>query len=644
MNKYCAIKGNLRARLLFFPLAAISRFRKGRMDYVLLTFFIVSALIFYAGTLLIIDDLGLSIYETIHRQSIWHTVRFASLSGIRTNAALSILSSSQVLLSFLLCSSDKEKRMTSILSGAQFVSLAMYIFFGKPEALLISSLLLSYFTLKNRINIAIYVNFLLLLTSVLESLSLIAWLFYPLSPPESMNYLSFLSYLDREVFYSLNALLGYPLLLVLLFSWVLAFLMSYMKRVKKVKLERYKVRITLMKKNNNRKQALGRTLELTRGILFDARFAFLSSLIALLYLSFYSYAPMINPTGKFTNVDGILYSSALDRFEAVLQGNGNYESLKKMHGGERLASTLLLFAIKNLLKISSVEAVKIGCFIASAFLVFSTYMSLRLVFKDSLLSLLSVYLTTLSTQTVVGLYAGYLSNWLASSLLILMSAFAISGVEEHRLKHLAISAILSIIALFTHPWSWFVYTVAITLFFFALMSFDSSMRKSKKIPLLLAFSFLVLSFAMDYAKNNYLGFIGGIQSDILLIRSMSIVNLFLFPRNANYTLQIFVGGYLSNYLIFFLSVVGIASLFKSKEKASWFLITLNFVISMPVFFLSPNIQARLLYLMPLNIYSAFGCSEVLKFAKKKGINENLLLMLILLLLANYSFRSVANLI
>jgi len=99
---------------------------------------------------------------------------------------------------------------------------------------------------------------------------------------------------------------------------------------------------------------------------------------------------------------------------------------------------------------------------------------------------------------------------------------------------------------------------------------------------------------------------------------------------------------LDNYLIFILSIIGIIFLIKSNGKMSWFLVTLGFVISVPIFLLNYDIQARLLYLMPLNIYSVFGCKEVMKFAKNKGVNENFLIALILLLLANYSFRSVAN--
>jgi len=617
-----------------------------KISYIDLIYLAVSALILYASSLQIINNIAPSIYETIHRQSVWHTISFVFLSRNKAKGVILILVSSQILLSFLICLDDKVKRRkVSILSAFLFIYLMTYMFFGQAEVLLLSSQLLSYFSLKKRISMSTYANFLLLLTSIFELFSLATWLIYPLFPAVlRSSFLSLLSYLDREIFYSLNALLGYPLLVFLVSSWALAFLMYYNIRVQQIKVERYKVMITLSNRKNVLKPGCDRAPELGNSTLFDTRLAFSVSLIVLLCLSFYSYSPAINPIGKLTNVDGIFYINALDKLEAVFNGTCEYEVFKDRYGGERLTSILLSLLIKNFLNISSPDAVKLSFFFASAFLVISSYVSLRLTFKDKSLESLSIYLTTFSTQVVVTLYAGYLAFCLAYSLLILMSALVISGVVKRKLKHLVLSVILSFLGLFTHPWSWFIYIVAIALFFMGLFAFSKTTSKSKIISLLLSISFVVLSFTMDFINKNLLGYLGGVQSDIPLICSMRLTNLFLFQRNAQYTLQLYVGGYLGNYIIFILSIIGIASLLGWKGKMSWFLVTFSLLTSAPIFFLPYDIQARLLYIMPLNIYSTLGCAEALKLAIKKGLNANFLLVLILLLLANYSFRSIANII
>jgi len=292
--------------------------------------------------------------------------------------------------------------------------------------------------------------------------------------------------------------------------------------------------------------------------------------------------------------------------------------------------------------VSSAEADKLGYFLASACLVLSTYASLRLTFQDRRISILSTYMTAFSTQTVVGLYGGYLANWLAGSLLMLMSAIAVSVAEGRRLRWLPLAVLLSALALFTHPWSWFVYMFAMLVFLLSLALFNKAAGK-RKIVLASVFSLIAIGLTLDYFKQS-MGLLGGAESVFPLLGSMSLTNLVLFQRNTYNTLQVFVGGYLCNYLILSLSIIGVLCMLGFAGRMPRFLLVLGLVTSAPVFLVYPNVQARLLYLMPFNIYSTLGCSAVLKLANRVGVNEGLLMTFILLLLANYGFRSVANLI
>jgi len=80
--------------------------------------------------------------------------------------------------------------------------------------------------------------------------------------------------------------------------------------------------------------------------------------------------------------------------------------------------------------------------------------------ENSLLSNISIYLTTFSIQTVVGLYAGYLGMWVSASFQLLALSFLVKAVEHGELKKLIPAISFSFLALLSHLWSWFIFALA----------------------------------------------------------------------------------------------------------------------------------------------------------------------------------------
>jgi hypothetical protein len=132
-------------------------------------------------------------------------------------------------------------------------------------------------------------------------------------------------------------------------------------------------------------------------------------------------------------------------------------------------------------------------------------------------------------------------------------------------------------------------------------------------------------------------------SDALRWGGFSIANLFLYGRNLNRMLDIYVGGFSNNWLIYLLSVVGAFSLLKYDSHLFTFILSAT-LISTPVFFLCDyRPQTRIIYFLPLQVASTIGFFETMRVARDR-VDTAACFSLTVLLLANYAFRSIANLV
>jgi len=186
-------------------------------------------------------------------------------------------------------------------------------------------------------------------------------------------------------------------------------------------------------------------------------------------------------------------------------------------------------------------------------------LSLKALTKNKALATISVYFSTFSIQTVVGLYAGYLANWIAISLLLLtLASFSLAFKER---KYFFVSILFSTLALFSHPWSWTIVILAVLLLFplnFFLSKLNLRRPYNKEESLLIG-SFFLVNLILDALKQYFLNSLSGAYADYSITKSTFLIsNIFILDRNLNFLTQIFVGGYTTNVLVFLISVLGMA--------------------------------------------------------------------------------------
>jgi len=588
---------------------------------------------------LAVNELRIVFYETIHRKSVLNTIEFRFFSA-ETDSVINL-----ILMVFFAClfffkpirgKALKLKMLMPLIFTLVSCLLFLAGFRTFSLALLLSSHL-TYLVLNRELKqfFEVFIQFLI----VVEALSLLRWLTYPVFPTEIYSDPSwFLPRLESFMFFFFESTLGNLIILSFIFSFTV-FILPYISRIR-IKDKGIRVELSRLEKLVDNSRVSPPSLKLP-----DGRILLIFAFLILLYLSYIPYFQSLNPRGRFVSVDLVFYTDYLDTLKSLGLGS---EGLNYLLGskGERATAIFLTYLVSIFLSLSSAEAVKASLFIASYLLVLATYFSLKSASGNNSLAGFSVFFSIFSIQTVVGLYAGYLANMVAIPLLLLMTLCFFHAIEGET-ECLIFAILFSTVALYSHPWSWMIFVLAILLLLpLNLMLSTLGVRRrysGKEVRIIILFT--LINLALDVSKQLLFKSAGGISAEYAVSRSsLSISNIFLLNRNMDFMRQVFVGGYTSNVLVYMLAAIGIVYLLAFNNPFFDSLFLLLPVTAVPFILSNPTAQSRLLYLLPTNIYATVGLYRVLKHLERRRMSQRAFATLVLLSLANYGFRSVANLV
>ncbi|MEM2049806.1 MAG: hypothetical protein QXO76_04640 [Thermoproteota archaeon] len=614
-------------------------------------FYVTANLALFFCFLQAVNQLGLTYLETLHRVTVNTVIDATVFSREADFFATLILLATLLLLQLPAVHASSRSDGFRIYAPVLLTMLSL-IFFLLGEARIVFILIL-FSTLthvKRYLSLWGFANTTVLLTIILSLASLARWLSYPfLTTPFYMDASWVPSKVDRAVFYFLNNTLAFWLVTMLILGWLLSLVSTFLRRVRLVKTGRGRIGLLVQDVQEEGLHRLTQGVEKSRLLktLLDWRLALPLSIIVLLFLNYYNYFPSVNPEGKPVSVD-ILYTYVprLERFESYGLTFAGVEYLfTEWH--RRPFVMLSLFLLKFLTGFSSVDTVKLSLFLAGVLHVASTFLAFRLVTGDRMLSTASVYFATFSVTTVVGLFAGYLGMWVSASFQLLSIAFLTRAVGDECFRMVVPAVLFSALALLSHPWSWLLFSLAaftlpVALFFLGRLGVCRRLGRRQFLIMAVFLLFQLVPEVLALVLFNPPSLVK-LVSDALKWGGFSFANLFLYETNVNRMLNIYVGGFSSNWLIYALSVVGAVSLLKYDNHFLTFILA-ALLVSTPVFFLcNHGPQTRIIYFLPLQAASTIGFFEALRLAKGR-ISPAACFSAIILMLANYAFRSVANLI
>lgn len=268
-------------------------------------------------------------------------------------------------------------------------------------------------------------------------------------------------------------------------------------------------------------------------------------------------------------------------------------------------------------------------------LVIAIFFLTRELTSNDITSIFAAFLTAVSFHMLVGLYAGFYSNWLALIIGYISIMFLIRYLKKHSKFNLVIFSSALIILLFTHTYTWSIFALVMSIFLGVIAKQNYYRRKNAAILFLV----ILISVATDFVRVEITGSSGALEADSSIAKSQgaSIEQFSERWKNLAETVWTYYGGLTSNFIIFSLAIYWLI-IAKKHEIPSILIMTFLSIGILPLLFSGYVIQSRVLYDIPFQIPAAIGIS-----AMRKQSNGPLFVIPICIWLVAISFRAIANL-
>jgi hypothetical protein len=346
----------------------------------------------------------------------------------------------------------------------------------------------------------------------------------------------------------------------------------------------------------------------------SANILLVASLAGSLFVGLYPYLHAINPSSILVGYDvRMAYSPYLKHMLGQDPLGAVAYSLHNDRGGFLLFQYLLA-----LLTGSADLALRAVPALLALLLTVSTYFFVRTGAKDKLLAATASLFAAFSPLVVTGVNGGLDAGWLAMSEVFVFLSLLLVGLNRPDRRYVALSIVVSVLILFTHPWTWLATlgVVAAYALFTATRALVIRDRKGLRFELASMGSILVVNLVVDGAKR----LVGGLSGvgDVYSSTSstLALANIPNVLSSLAPTLRYFLGGALDNSLIIVLAFVGVITLPDLGNRMNRLLLSWMAVASGGILLYGYSLsffQARIVLLAPLQVLGAMGLLSLLRY-------------------------------
>lgn len=473
--------------------------------------------------------------------------------------------------------------------------------------------------------------------------------------------------IDLELFYALARLSPYVLILALYSFLVKPFyttmlknvvsdngdsviqkrihtLSSYIRKIESNKYQTFSDRLQLMPYINDLKDTI--KLDKMRlnpnflpNVLFNPKIILGLAIVTSVLFAVYPYLPAINPHYTWVSVDDRAYQQFIKNVEE----QGTIPHIIKQafveSAGDRPLTLLIMSAFHSISGLSIVNSVRLFPVFASPALILAIYFFVKRG-MNSYYGAYAALLATFSQQVIVGIYAGFLANWLG-----LVAVFLFFLVLH---KFWEAPSIKTYLLLFGHSVLSFLMYIYIdvylllTLLVFLVISLvklrkDFSARK-KILILSSIFALYISIFEIRILLGSTGLFSSIFQREDIIFSFREFQNRWV---NFPYFMHFYVGGFFANTVLIALAFIW-ALQAKYENTFDRILLAALFVGAIPIIFGNPVLQSRVFYDIPISVVAAI---VVVKILNRKSVNPLLAKTTFVLLtahLAVYALRSLSN--
>ena len=335
-------------------------------------------------------------------------------------------------------------------------------------------------------------------------------------------------------------------------------------------------------------------------------------------------------TGYYVNwVNALMHSNNVQDFirqAFVIQGNS----------GERPLTLIFLFTIVKVVNADPFYILEHVPIILGPALVLVVYFLTReLTSNNDITSLLAAFLTAVSSQVLIGIYAGFYANWFALIIGYLSFIFLIKFLKRPNKLNLILYSLLMVFLVFTHAYTWSILAIVMSVFLVVKLKLNYYHKRSVTLLLLVILSSVIIDIARIFVTGSASS---GIEQDIIKARGGASLSQFALRwNNLNYTVNTYVGGQFSNFIIFMLGLYWLFR-FNLYQSSSIFLVVFLSIGIIPLLFGNWVIQTRILYNIPFQIPAAIALTHM----RKNQANGTLIVLPICIWLLAICIRAVSN--
>jgi len=340
-------------------------------------------------------------------------------------------------------------------------------------------------------------------------------------------------------------------------------------------------------------------------------------MIIAIILSLIPHNPVTNETDQLVGVDTHNYIEWITKLinspdiSSVIQGVFVTQS-----GGDRPITLILLLLITHFVSMNDPSVIEFTPFLLGPLLILVVYLFTRELTSNDIISLIAAFLTAVSYQMLIGLYAGVYANWMSLIIGYLSLTFFIKYLKSGFKVYLFIYFALVIMTLLTHVYTWAIFTIITGILLVVLIKINLFERK-RVVLLIIALS---LSIVFDIARISLTGSSSsGVHDSISVFNfAFSVEKIANMWNNLFYMVQIYVGGIYSNFIIFALGLYWIIRS-RLKDFVTIFILVFLSIGIIPILFGNDMIQARTLFEVPFQIPAAIAMFQIMRNVKGGNI-------------------------
>jgi hypothetical protein len=365
-------------------------------------------------------------------------------------------------------------------------------------------------------------------------------------------------------------------------------------------------------------------------IIFLLLFTMLSVILVIL-----PHQPRINIENRQIGVDSDYYVNWLaPLINSKDSQNFFYQAFVVQNHGDRPITLILISLIAKSVNSNLFYTVEYFPIILGPSLLFVIFYLTRELTGNEITSLIAAFLTVVSFQTLIGIYAGFYANWFALIVGYLSILFLIRALKRSTRIYFSLFFVSIIVLMLSHTFTWIILLTVMTAFLAAMLKTNYFFKRTVIMLLLI----IVFSVVINVARITLSGSVARIAQDITNISSQ-IAGPQQFALRLNNILRTtfsFVGGQFSNFVILGLCSYWIirSSLHEPSNIFLFVFLSIGFVPFLVGNYIS---QTRVLYDIPFQIPCAIALSSI-----QMQNGRSLVILPICIWLTAISVRAVSN--